>query len=150
MEPMVSEAKAARACMRPQLYLPVLGHALRASGDIMAACSSFGRLRYEGPEIAREKSDRSSYSAPPSRLLRSLSRSLAAPEPPASALSWRHQIRHLEGYVVTHRSIRGQLDTSPSIPRRQPTSKLPCDSHGLTGRLHWQVRPSNIPDLPVT
>jgi hypothetical protein len=50
-------------------------------------------------------------------------------------------VRHLEGYrdVVTHRSIREQLDTSRSIPRRQP--KLPCDSHGL------RLRPSNIPDL---
>jgi hypothetical protein len=74
--------------MRPKLHLPVLGHALRASGD--RSCSSFGRLR-----------------------------------------------------AVTHRSIREELDTSPSIPRRQP--QLPCDSHGL------RLRPSNLlasdPDL---
>ena len=48
-------------------------------------------------------------------------------------------VRHLEGYVVTRRSIREQLDASPSIPRRQP--KLPCDSNGP------RLRPSNIPDL---
>ncbi len=48
-------------------------------------------------------------------------------------------VRHLEGCVVTHRSIQEQLDTSPSISRRQ--RKLPCDSHGLI------LRPSNIPDL---
>jgi hypothetical protein len=41
--------------------------------------------------------------------------------------------------IVHYRSIREELDTNPSIPRRQP--KLPCDSHGL------RLRPSNIPDL---
>jgi hypothetical protein len=52
-------------------------------------------------------------------------------------------VRHLEGYVVAHRSIREQrLDTNPSIPRRQP--QLPCDSHCL------RLRPSNIPDLMFT
>ena len=49
-------------------------------------------LRSKGPEIAGEKSNRNRNSAPPSWLLRSLSRSLAAPEPPASSLAWRHPI----------------------------------------------------------
>ncbi len=52
-------------------------------------------------------------------------------------VTWR--VRHLEGCVVTHRSIREQLGANPSIPPRQPT--LPCDSHGL------RLRPSNAPDL---
>ncbi len=51
-------------------------------------------------------------------------------------------VRHFEGYVVSHRAIREEVDTSPSIPRRQP--QLPCDSHGL------RLRPSNIPDLTLT
>ena len=34
----------------------------------------------------------------------------------------RH-VRHLEGYVVSHRSIREKLDSNPSIPRRQPITE---------------------------
>ena len=48
--------------MRPKLHLPVLGHALRASGD--KACSSFGRLRC-GKHFYRSDQPKTADGRPP-------------------------------------------------------------------------------------
>ncbi len=114
--------------MRPKLHLPVpvRGHALRASGSgdtcgMFVIWKATSRLCTWYEPAARKGVE--------CRLGGSIIK-----------IASRKNVT-----VVTHRSIREQLDTNPApIPRRQP--KLPCDSHGL----RLPSRPSNIPDLPVT